>query len=350
VDDRPVDRDEAGMLSAEVGRVVDRHGRFPAGVAVGVGRGEEIATLGRGRIGVGRPGEPGSETIFEIGSITKVFTATLLALLAEEGLVAIDEPVNDLLPEGARLDCRDRPVTLQDLATHTSGLPRLPRGWFRRALGHRADPYAHFTSADLDDAIARARPRGAPGRTVRYSNFGAGLLGHTLELRTGLGYAALVEARICAPLGLADTRVTVPDAELLRFADGHDRRGRPVPHWEMRVLTGAGALRSTVADLMVFLQAQCCSDATAGGSALHRAIRRTQVPLHERKTLGQGLGWTTLSKPNSDTRLLMHNGGTGGFSSYCACVPQQGMRVVVLANSARSVDKVGWGLMRALRE
>jgi CubicO group peptidase (beta-lactamase class C family) len=352
MDDRPVDHDRAGELVADVVRVLDSHGPFRAGVAVGVGRGEVAVTLGRGRVGAGRPSEPGPETIFEIGSITKTFTATLLALLAEDGVVGVDEPVNDLLPVGARLDSRGPRVTLQDLATHTSGLPRLPDGWRRRALRHRADPYAHFTSSDLDDAIARARPKHR--RRVRYSNFGAGLLAFALELRSGLDYAALVEQRICAPLGLPDTRVSVPDADQWRFADGHDGRARPVPHWEMQVLTGAGALRSTVTDLMTFLQAQCSADDSSTGSpgdiSLRRAIRRTQVPLHSRAGVRQGLGWSILMNGHdSDTRLLMHNGGTGGFSSYCACVPQQGLRVVVLANSSRSVDRIGWGLVRALR-
>jgi CubicO group peptidase (beta-lactamase class C family) len=234
-------------------------------------------------------------------------------------------------------------------------LPRLPAGWLRRSLRQRQDPYALFTPTDLDAAAAGARLKSAPGRTVRYSNFGVALLGHALATRAQLDFATLVEQRICVPLGLSDTRAVVPDADLARFADGHDRRGRPVAHWQMGVMSAAGALRSTVTDLMRFLHAQCVAAApteqdTPLAPELTRAIRSTQVPLHHRGRMGQGLGWMILGDgPDSGSRLLMHTGGTGGFRSYCACIPEQNVRVVVLANAARSVDKIGWALVRAIR-
>jgi CubicO group peptidase (beta-lactamase class C family) len=332
-------------LAQRVAAVVDRHGKRMAGLAVGVGRGDETTIVGRGQIGDMVPDPPKPDTIFEIGSITKVFTATLLTQLAGEGLVELNQPVNELLPVQAQLPVRERPITLSDLATHSSGLPRLPRGWFRKSmLHHRANPYAPFTVDDLHRAIVETKLRRPPGRAVRYSNFGAGLLGHVLALRLDTTYEELVRERICVPLGLPNTSITVT-ASREQFADGHNRAGRPVLHWDLPTLAGAGALRSTVTDMLRFLEAQYARDDTP----LHRAIRRTHHPHFHRGALDQCLGWVSLSTgPGSDTRVLWHNGGTGGFRSFCAVVPERRTRVVVLVNCPRSADRIGQELLRAI--
>jgi CubicO group peptidase (beta-lactamase class C family) len=349
--------DATTRSSAIAERVLDRQRRIPAGVVVGVGGREHPVIVGRGELGPDRPEAPGPATIFELGSITKVFTATLLALLAGEGVVGLDEPVNDLLPARAQLPARGRPVTLQDLSTHTSGLPRLPIGWLRRSIAHRQDPYAAFSDHDLDRAVSAAKLRREPGARVRYSNFGAGLLGHALAARTGVDYASLVEQRVCAPLGLADTRVAVAEPDLPRYADGHDARGRQVPHWTMAVLAGAGALRSTATDQLAFLAAQYRGTddrvaATTGGPAVQRAIELTQQPRHSSGGgMRQCLGWMLVGDgPDLGRRLLVHTGGTGGFRSFCAVAPYRELRVVVLSNSARPVDKLGWAMVRAARD
>jgi CubicO group peptidase (beta-lactamase class C family) len=262
-------------VRSRVEAILARRARRLVGVAVGVGHEGRVWTFEHGRLGPDRPHPPAPDTIFEIGSITKVFTATLLALLAERGSVALDDPANRYLPAGAQLPVRGRPITLLDLATHSSGLPRLPKGLlWTSMLHHRDDPYALFTVSDLERAVREARLKGEPGKKVRYSNFGAGLLGHVLALSAGRPYEELVRERICGPLGLSDTRIEVPDRDLGRFAGGHDRRGRPVPHWELPALAGAGALRSTVADLLRFLELQRGD----GPEALRLAARATHEP------------------------------------------------------------------------
>lgn len=269
--------------------VLDRHARKHVGIAVGVYSRGATWTFVRGRVGGDRPGAIRETTIFEIGSITKVFTATVLAM-AQEGLVALEDPVQRYLPEGVELPVRGRPITLLDLATQTSGLSRLPKGLIRLSLRQRANPYAAFTTARLEQAVGQARLLRAPGERIRYSNFGFGLLGHVLARRAETGFEELVRERICEPLQLADTRVSIPPEALPRFAAGHNRRGRPVPHWELPALAGAGALRSTVADVLRFLQLQLNEPTTRLGRAAHA----THQPRAHQGKLAQGLGWVSL--------------------------------------------------------
>jgi D-alanyl-D-alanine-carboxypeptidase/D-alanyl-D-alanine-endopeptidase len=302
-----------------VDAVLDRRARRHSGIVVGTSVAGERELTAR-RIG--------ANAIFEIGSITKVFTATLLADLSLEGLVALDDPVQRYLPGGVVLPVRGRPITLADLATHRSGLPRLPKGMLRRALHERKNPYASFGVADLEAAIPRTRPKREPGTKVRYSNYGAGLLGYVLSRAAGKEYAELLEERICRPLGLEDTFAEVPASKLGRFAHGHDRRGRPVPHWDLDALAGAGALRATASDLLTFLELQL-SDSD---SRIAQAARLTQEPVR--------LGWWEYELSRGGRVALHHDGGTGGFRSVAGVVPETRTAIAVLTNCTRSVNRI----------
>jgi len=246
------------------------------------------------------------------------------------------------LPPGTGPPVRGRPMTLADLASHASGLPRLPKGLLRQALRDRRNPYARFTRTQLERAVREARVRRAPGR-LRYSNFGAGLLGHVLSLRAGRGYEDLARERVCAPLGMAETRIAIPARDAPRLAQGHDRRGRPVPGWDLPALAGAGALRSTPSDMLRFLAGQLHPPDGRLGSA----IRLTHEPRVRRGKLHVGLGWLSLPLGRGRARALWHNGGTGGFRAFAGFVPGAGAAVVVLSNSARSVDALGFRLLEA---
>jgi serine-type D-Ala-D-Ala carboxypeptidase/endopeptidase len=322
-----------------------RHAGRHVGVAVAVLRGEQTWVIGSGTAGPEGPSPPAANTIFEIGSVTKVFTATLLAGMAEEGLVALDDPVQRYLPPGVELPVRGRPITLADLATHTAGLPRLPHGFFLRSVRYRRNPYAWFTVDDLYAGLPATRLRPAPTGRPRYSNLGYGLLGHALALRAGCTYEELVRERICRPLELVDTGVSLPATARGRFAQGHDRRGPPVPHWDLPALAGAGALRSTAADLLTFLRLQLGE----GEPALARAAALTHVPrARHRGGLAVGLGWTRLPLRGTGHDLLFHNGGTGGFRSFVGFVPATRTAAVVLANSGRSVDALGLKILERI--
>lgn len=319
-------------------RLLERSSARHTGLVVGVVAGGETALWHRGRL------PDGPRSILEIGSITKSFTATLLADMARDGLVALDDPVNRHLPAGVRVPPRGREITLEDLASHRSGLPPLPRGLLWRALSvDRRDPYARWDAARLEAAVPRTRPRREPGRSFAYSNYGAGLLGHVLALRAGMSYEALVRARICAPLGLADTSIT--PASRRRMAHGHNRRGRPVPHWHLAALNGAGGLRSTATDLLAFLRLH----EPGARHPLAAAAAETRRPRIRHRRIELCLGWMCLTPGRRvRRRTFLHEGGTGGFRSFAAFAPDVGIAVVVLANQTRWVGPLGLQVLRAL--
>jgi serine-type D-Ala-D-Ala carboxypeptidase/endopeptidase len=342
----PSRRSSSSEVEPLVAELLVRHARRSVGVVVGVLREEQTWVIRSGTAGPGGPSPPTASTIFEIGSLTKVITATLLAGMVEDGFVALDDPAQQFLPPGIGLPMRGRPITLADLATHTAGLPRLPHGFVLRSLRHRRNPYAWFTVDDLHAGLSATRLRRAPGTRPGYSNLGYGLLGHVLALRAGRSYEQLIEDRICCPLGLADTRVWVSPDALDRFAQGHNRRGKQVPHWDLSALAGAGGLRSTVGDLLAFLRLQLGD----GAPALVRAAALTHTPRTRHRGVAIGLGWTQLPLLSTDHELLFHNGATGGFRSFAGFVPAAHAGVVVLSNSARSVDALGFRILQRISD
>jgi D-alanyl-D-alanine-carboxypeptidase/D-alanyl-D-alanine-endopeptidase len=307
------------------------------GIAVAVWDGADTFTGHVGRL------PDGAASLFEIGSITKVFTATLLADMARSGLVALDDPVAAHLPAHVRMPVRGRAITLEDLASHRSGLPRLPRGLLRQALTRdRGDPYARVDAAWLEAAVPRTPPRREPGRRVAYSNYGVGLLGHALARRAGMAYDELVRERIAVPLGLRDTGAEVDGGRLAR---GHSRLGRPKPHWHFDALAGAGALRSTAADLITFLRLHAGEPA----GPLAEAARETQLAREPAGRLAFGLGWMLLPASRKvPYDLLFHDGGTGGFRSAAAVSPERRVAVVVLSSQVRGLTRIGLRLLGAL--
>jgi CubicO group peptidase (beta-lactamase class C family) len=286
----------------------------------------------------GKPGDGNArpldgDTIFEIGSIGKVFTALLLADMARRGEVALDDPVAKYLP-GIRMPERDgRAITLEHLATHTSGLPRLPTNFAPR---DPSNPYADYSVAQLYEFLSGYELTREAGSHYQYSNLGAGLLGHVLARRAGTDYGTLVASRIAGPLGMYGTRMTVPASLLARAATGHDELLRPVANWTDTTLAGAGSLQSSVDDLLKFLAANLHPKNSPLSSALTAmlAVRKpTGAP-----GVDIALGWHVSRRNGSD--FVWHNGGTGGYASFIGYSPQAGVGVVVLSNAAVDVDDI----------
>jgi serine-type D-Ala-D-Ala carboxypeptidase/endopeptidase len=294
-------------------------------VVVGLSHGDDLTVKGYGLSGTARP--LGPDTVMEIGSITKTFTGALLAEMSLRGEVRLDDPIGRYLT-GRTPRRGDREITLLDLATHTSRLPRSGRRLVRSSLRNRTEPFSAFTVADLDAVVARSRIRRGVGRKMSYSNLGFGLLGHILGLAAGRPYEDLVVDRICRPLGLRDTSAAMPGADP-RAARGHRRGGRPAPPLRIPALGGAGALRSTAADMLAYLRAHLHPDQTPEGETFrlaigpHRSVRRGRAAI--------GLAWLHLRRGGRTT--VWHNGGTVGFGSFAAFDPDRDAAMVLLANS-----------------
>lgn len=295
-----------------------------------------VATTGPDGGGIHRAGRheapPGA--LWQIGSITKVFTALLLARAVVRGDVTLETPVFALLPE-----VDDRVViTLGQLATHTAGLPRVPGSVLRHVLSRDADPYAGIDAERLLADVESARLRGV-GRP-RYSNLGFGLLGHALATAAGTSYGDLVRAEICEPLGLLDTTTTPPPGRTLT---GHTRRGRARARaWGFDAMAGCGALWSSVEDMQRF--AAHVIEPPEG--ELGEAMRLAATPVVETAGAGQGLGWRILRRGPA-AGCLFHNGGTHGFHSALFADPSTGRAAVALAAADRSVDGLAFRALKA---
>lgn len=326
------DRALAEMAARAAGRVGHRH----QGLAVGVLSAGRAATVGVGHVEAGGRRIDG-DTSFQIGSVTKVVTALLLTDAVVRGEVTLNQRLDTLIPLAA--NHRDGPpITLGDLAMHTSGLPRLPPGLWRQGLRNRHDPYASFTTDDLIQALTTP-PRWSAGRTVRYSNYGAGVLGEALSRALGRPYHQLVADRITGPLKMSRTATDRPMGD--NIAEGHSRRRRPVKDWHLPALAGAGALRSTATDMLAFLDAHL--EPTA--SPLAPAIELCVAPRRQiRGALRIGLGWHVLDRRRR-APVWWHNGGTGGYFSFVGFVPDSKVAIAVLTNTARSVDQLGMQLL-----
>ncbi len=309
------------------------------GVVVGVVDAEGASYFGYGRLSAGGERTPGERTIFEIGSITKAFTGVLLAEMAERGLVALDDPVARFLPPGSRVPSRDgRQITLRDLAGHRSGLPRLPGNLVPR---DGANPYADYTAREMLEFLRGHRLERAVGAAYEYSNLGAGLLGYALAQRAGTDYEGLVIERLARPLGLDDTRITLSAEQRSRLARGH-AGGRPVANWDIDALAGAGALRSTASDMLRFLAANLGLVETPLAAAL--AASRQEPVETGREQLAVARGWHV--RTGFDREIVWHNGGTGGYRSFCGFDPVARRGVVVLSNSTSDVvDALGLNLL-----
>lgn len=313
------------------------------GIAVGLIGPEGKQVVAHGQMATGDARPVGGDTIFEIGSITKVFTALLLTEMVERGEVALDDPIAKYLPEFVSLPGRKgRAITLLDLAAHTSGLPRLPSNL---SPGNISNPYADYSADRLYEFLSHCQLKRDMGTQQEYSNLGGGLLGHVLEIRARTGYEALVRARICGPLGMNDTRVLVTPEMNARFAKGHDAVLKPVENWDFAVLAGAGALRSTVNDLLEFAAANLgyAETSLAAAMAAMLKVQRT-VGLPGREI---ALGWQLSTIGGKE--VVWHNGGTGGYRSFLGFNRKIRRGVVVLSNvrTAMGVDDIGLHLLDA---
>jgi len=281
------------------------------------------------------------DSIFEIGSISKAFTGLLLARMVDEGRTSLDEPVRTMLPTGTVGKPAGREITLLDLATHHSGLPRMPDS-FRPA--DMTNPLVDYHAAELYAFLAQHSVARPPDASYLYSNLGFALLGQALADRAGVTYPALLEREITRPLGMTDTAIALSSEQEKHFIQGYSAKHLPVHEWNMDVFDGAGGIRSTASDMLTFLDAQIHPSGSLRAAIVESHQLRADVSPGTRIALA----WHY--ETNSGTWWA--SGGTGGFNSYAFFNSKGDYAGVVLLNVTPALipfaDLVGMHLRQRL--
>jgi serine-type D-Ala-D-Ala carboxypeptidase/endopeptidase len=325
--------------------LADRVGAENRGIAMVVGivdsGGRRIVSYGSLAKDDKRPLD--GNTVFEIGSMTKVFTSLVLMDMVRRGEVTLTDPISKYLPATVKVPERNgRKITFADLSTQSSGLPRMPTNFNPKDA---ENPYADYSVQQMYDFISGYTLTRDIGSQYEYSNLAVGLLGHVLTLRAGKSFEDLVRSRICDPLAMKDTRVTLTAEMRARLATGHSAAGTPVANWDVPTLAGAGALRSTTNDILTFLAANLGYTKTPLAQAMADEIsirRPTGQP-----GLEIAYAWHVQTKDGNS--IIWHNGGTGGYRTYMGFDPKSRVGVVVLSNISTNEgpDDIGRHLLDA---
>ena len=306
-------------------------------LAPATGIGVTIGVIEHGKQAIFSYGAAKPDSVFEIGSVTKTFTGLVLAQMVEQHQVRLDEPVRELMPKGTvAAPAKGPEITLVDLSAQRSGLPRLPDNMKPADM---ANPYVDYDAKALYAFVANHGVAMPAKPEFAYSNLGVGLLGQVLADRAGMTYEALVEKEVTGPLGMRETTMTLTPALTKRFVAGHGAKDQPAHAWDFAALAGAGAIRSTAADMLVYLEAQLHPEKLpAGGSAeahtLAAAIKASHAIQGE---AGPGLHIALNWMHVDATGAYWHNGATGGYNAFAQFDPANDFAVIVLVN--RSIEE-----------
>lgn len=319
----------------------------PVGMMVGVIAGQDRQIVSFGEISRFSQSPPDARTVFEIGSVTKTFTALLFALMVERGVMHLDDPLQKWLPPGVTVPtyAGARPITLVDLATHTSGLPREPD--FR---SYRRWRTKNLSVDRMNTLLGETELLSVPGTKFLYSNYGFALLAQAVTRAAGAAdWMDVVRQEIDKPLGLNDTRIVVGGMPVTRVAQGYGREGNSTRYglktWP--AFNGAGALRSTLDDMMRWISFHM----GMVPSPLQSLLPAVETP---RFTIGEGKGEIGLAwqihplRAGSQKRILAKNGSTLGFHSFVVFCKETQTGVVVLSNSNIPNEEVGLRIIRLL--
>jgi len=349
------------LTDSEIARILEirvKYSKGGIGLVAGI-----VDEHGTRIIGYGKPSKDSTQTVdgdsvFEIGSISKVFTTTLLADMIEHGELQLDDPIAKYLPPSVRVPKRNgREITLKDLATHSSSLPRMPGNFLPTGIivknlwrilcaacgsdGVLADLWERYSLEDTYEALSDLRLKRDIGSQYEYSNWGVALLGNVLSLRAGADYEVLLKARITDPLQMHDTAVRLTPRMSEHLAHGHGENGKPRPNWDMPTFAGAGGIRSTANDLLKFVAVHL----GLTEAPISKAALRTHDHQYEwrRDRIEMGLGW--FFEPQFESKIITHSGGTGGYVTLMAFDMAKRKGVIVLANSKIFIDDIGHHLL-----
>jgi D-alanyl-D-alanine-carboxypeptidase/D-alanyl-D-alanine-endopeptidase len=321
----------------------------PGGIVVGLIDEEGSKVVGVGTLDDGSGRAVDGDTVFFIGSVSKTFTALLLAEMASRGEVGLDDPVAKYLPASVRVPTHGgKEVTLVHLATNTAGFPVNPDNM---AGSDAREEYESYTVEMMYEFLGRCKLDRDPGMEYQYSNLGMALLGHVLARQSGVSYETLVVERICKPLGMTSTRVA-PTAEMTtRLAMGRNEEGESTGPWQLEALAPAGAIHTTANDLLRY----AASQAGITKSTLTPIVEQTHVFRNEDKRGLPGyidgplFGRTAMpwiegaAYEPPGMELLGHGGGAGSYHAWVGFDKKQHRGVITLS-TANDLDVKAVGL------
>ncbi|MDB4921147.1 serine hydrolase [Mucilaginibacter sp.] len=283
---------------------------------------------------------PNADSFFEIGSITKTFTATLLAWYVNEGKVKLTDPITMYLPDSVAVNQSLKGITLLNLVNHTSGLVSVPDN-LKDNMTDQFNPYKDYTKQLMYSYLKICRLNNKPGEKYAYSNLGVGLLGTILQYVSGKTFEQMVTTVITRPLGMLSTAQYLNPLLSPRFVSVYNSDGNPTIAWDFDVLAPCGALRSTVNDLLRYAKANM----HPGADSLSKAIELTHH-ITFTKDVKIGLGWHVI--PVNGISYYFHNGGTYGSNSFLAFNADKNIAIVVLSNAYEATDPIAAGILGRL--
>lgn len=333
----------ANQLELQIDSIVKKYyeNNSVCGLSIAVYNGETTKFYNYGEVARGKNELPNSKTIYEIGSISKVFTGILLAQAITEKKVSANDPLKKYLGDSYKnLAYKGKQVELVHLSNHTSRIQRIPSDLTTQKGYDASNPYKHYTKEMLLNYISTISIDTFPGLKNEYSNLGAALLGVTLEKVYNKSYEDLVKEKITWPLKMNDTKITLNSEDEKRFAEGHNSYGQTTDKWNLGAFSGAGGLRSTSEDMIQFVKANLKDTVPA-------------LKLSHYSTFNNGrdqvaMGWQLVTTKKGN-ELIWHNGMTQGFSSFCGLIKSKNVGVVVLNNTGLSIDQIAIGILKMLQ-
>lgn len=311
--------------------------KLSVGIAVAIIENGQVSFINVGVANKETAQEIDQNTLFEIGSVSKVMTSTALATFVDEGTLKLSDPVQNYLPKSVKLPMKnDKAITFESLASHRSGLPRLPSNM---QFSNPLNPYVDYTTEMMYEFLNQYTLPREVGESPEYSNLAVGLLGHTLAKIDDMNYEQMLMQRVLKPLKMKDTFVEVPRSALTRRSKGHNGNLETTDYWQLPAMAGAGAVVSDATDMALYLKANMQQNELAS------AIKLTHQPTAEfgNSLTKVGLGW--IIQGTADGDVYMHNGQTGGFASFIGFNPTSHKGIVILSNTSILMDEVGYSYL-----
>lgn len=296
------------------------------GFSIGIIQDGKIHVYNYGEIKKGEGKLPTADTYYEIGSITKTFTTTVLAHALLEKKIKLHDDIRNYFQDSfPNLQFGDHPIEVVQLANHTSRLPGIPADFFQQIPYDSLNPYVHYSEKMFWNALHHVTIDTLPGTKNYYSNFGISILGHILERIYQRNYESLVKRFITQPLKMKKTKFEMKRDDLELMAQGYTNKREPTPPWDLGPFTPSGAIKSSVNDMLKYLKYNI-EEKTESINLAHRLTWGTNEN-------GIALGWF-ISKTPGGVKMYKHDGGTGGFVSSIMVMPERKSGFIILSNSS----------------